>query len=63
MGHHRSLAEVLRTTTLEEFFEAVQKIQADDEQLIHDTSGNVEGKFLFFCRPPGFIPVLGPTER
>ena len=44
LGHHQSLADVLRTTTLEEFFDAVQKIQADDEQLIQDTSDNSEGK-------------------
>ena len=47
LGHHKSLADVLRTTTLEEFFDAVQKIQADDEQLIQDTSDNSEGKTNF----------------
>jgi hypothetical protein len=43
LGRHPSLAEVLRTTTLEELFEAVEKIHADDEQLIADTSRSSAG--------------------
>jgi len=31
---HQSLAELLRTTTLEEFLHAVEKVEAEDEQLI-----------------------------
>ena len=34
LGHHQSLAELLRTTTLAEFLEAVEKIEAEDEHLI-----------------------------
>jgi hypothetical protein len=42
LGHHQSLAELLRSTTLEEFLEAVEKVEADEEQLI--TS---DGKYLY----------------
>ena len=31
-GRHQSLAEVLRTTTMEEFFEAIEKVTAEDER-------------------------------
>ena len=34
LGHHQSLAELLRSTTLEEFLEAVEKVEADEEKLI-----------------------------
>ena len=33
-------------TTLEEFFQAVEKIQADDEHLLNDISGINEGKMI-----------------
>lgn len=40
LGHHQSLAEVLRTTTLEEFLQALEKVQADDEQRMVESSNS-----------------------
>ena len=43
LDHHQSLAELLRTTTLEEFLHAVEKVEAEDEQLIGEKLIGIKG--------------------
>jgi hypothetical protein len=38
VGRHPSLVEVLRSTTLEEFLEAVEKVAADDKRKADEVS-------------------------